>query len=92
MFSRSNRIFVALILGGLLTLAAFIGTFFVAGVPDFGTVRLPEKTDTVRYRGPVELEYTTEREFGYLKNQLGFVGRGDTCRRRRRCERDAAPG
>jgi len=72
-FSRSNRIFIALILGGLLTLGAFITTFFVAGVPDFGTVRLAEKTDTVRYRGPVELEYTTEREFGYLKNQLGFA-------------------
>ena len=73
MFTRSNRIFVALILGGLLTLGAFIGTFFVAGVPDFGTVLLPEKTNTVRYRGPVEQEFTTEREFGYLKNRLGFA-------------------
>jgi heme exporter protein C len=72
-FTRSNRIFVALILGGLLTLGAFIGTFFVAGVPDFGTVLLPEKTNTVRYRGPVEQEFTTEREFGYLKNRLGFA-------------------
>ncbi|HZL05813.1 MAG TPA: cytochrome c biogenesis protein [Coriobacteriia bacterium] len=73
MFSRSNRIFFALILGGLLTLGAFIGTFFVAGVPDFGTVLLPEKADTVRYRGPVEEEFSTEREFGYLKNRLGFA-------------------
>jgi heme exporter protein C len=60
---------VALAIGGVLTLAAFLGTFFWAGVPDFGFVRVPDKADSVRYQGPFEQPVDEVR---YLQNYVGF--------------------
>ena len=45
MKSASTRALIALAVGGALTLAAFLGTFFWAGVPDFGFVRTPGQTE-----------------------------------------------
>lgn len=69
MGNRNVRAFVALAIGGLLTLGAFLGTFFVAGVPDFGFERSPEKVETVRYRGSFE-QNVNKVEF--LANYKGF--------------------
>jgi heme exporter protein C len=60
---------IALILGGVLTLSAFLGAFFWAGVPDFGFVRTAEQTDSVRYKGPFEQEIDEAR---YLGNYVGY--------------------
>ena len=69
MKSQHTRVVVALVLGGILTTVAFIGTFFWAGVPDFGTVNTAEKADSVRYQSPFELEL---KEARYLKNYAGY--------------------
>jgi len=67
--SASTRAVVALVLGGILTLAAFIGTFAWAGVPDFGFVRVADYTDSVRYQGPFEQDIDEAR---YLQNYAGY--------------------
>ena len=60
---------MALIVGGVLTLGAFIGVFFWAAVPNFGYVRTAGYTDSVRYQGEFEQEIT---DAGYLANYAGF--------------------
>lgn len=60
---------IALVLGGVLTLGAFLGAFFWAGVPDFGFVRTAEHADSVRYKGPVDQQVDEAR---YLANYAGF--------------------
>jgi len=67
--SATTRAFIALVLGGMLTLAAFFGTFFWAGVPDFGFVRTAGQTDSVRYQGPFSQEVDEPR---YLQNYVGY--------------------
>lgn len=42
---------IALVLGGALTTGAFLGAFFIAGVPDFGSTTTPKPVDSARYRG-----------------------------------------
>lgn len=69
MKSANTRAVIALVLGGVLTLAAFVGTFFWAGVPDFGFVRVAGHTDSVRYQGPFEQEVDEAR---YLQNYVGY--------------------
>ncbi len=69
MKSASTRALIALVLGGVLTLAAFLGTFFWAGVPDFGFIRTEAKTDSVRYQGPFEEELDEAR---YLRNYVDY--------------------
>lgn len=69
MKSSSTRALIALVLGGILTLAAFLGTFFWAGVPDFGFVRTAGQTDSVRYQGPFAQEVDEPR---YLRNYVGY--------------------
>jgi len=61
---------IALVLGGVLTLGAFIGAFFWAGVPDFGFVRTAEQVDSVRYKGPFEQAIDEAR---YLANYAGYT-------------------
>lgn len=76
MMAGTKRATVALVLGGVLTLAAFVGTFFWAAVPNFGFVRTAERADTVRYIGPFQQKVDEER---YLANYVGFeveVSRG----------------
>lgn len=60
---------MALLVGGTLTLAAFLGAFFWAGVPNFGIVRTAGYTDSVRYQGPFEQEIDEAR---YLANYVGY--------------------
>jgi heme exporter protein C len=67
--STTARAIVALVLGGVLTLAAFLGTFFWAGVPDFGFVRTAGQTESVRSRGAFDQEVDEAR---YLQNSAGF--------------------
>jgi heme exporter protein C len=67
--SASTRALIALAVGGVLTLAAFLGTFFWAGVPDFGFVRTAGQTESVRYQGPFEQEVDEAR---YLQNYVGY--------------------
>jgi len=67
--STTTRAFIALVVGGVLTLAAFLGAFFWAGVPDFGFVRTAERADSVRYQGPFE---QTIDETRYLTNFIGY--------------------
>lgn len=69
MKSRNTRALIALVLGGVLTLAAFFGTFFWAGVPDFGFVRTSGQADSVRYQGPFAQEIDEAR---YLRNYVGY--------------------
>lgn len=69
MKSASKRVFAALILGGLLTTAAFLGTFFWAGVPDFGFVRTAGYTESVRAQGAFEQDLDEAR---YLQNYVGY--------------------
>lgn len=69
MKSVTTKAFIALVLGGVLTLAAFFGTFFWAGVPDFGFVRTAGQTDSVRYQGPFSQEVDEPR---YLQNYVGY--------------------
>lgn len=69
MKSASTRALVALVLGGALTLGAFLGTFFWAGVPDFGFVRTAGKVDSVRYQGPFEEQLDEAR---YLQNYVDY--------------------
>lgn len=69
MRSTTTRAFIALVVGGVLTLAAFLGAFFWAGVPDFGFVRTAERADSVRYQGPFE---QTIDETRYLTNFIGY--------------------
>ncbi len=69
MKSASTRALIALVVGGVLTLAAFLGTFFWAGVPDFGFVRTPGQAESVRYQGPFEQEVDEAR---YLQNYVGY--------------------
>ena len=61
---------IALVLGGVLTLGAFFGAFFWAGVPDFGFVRTAEQVDSVRYKGPFEQPIDEAR---YLANYAGYT-------------------
>jgi heme exporter protein C len=42
---------VALVLGTIMTTGAFISTFFVAGVSDYGQVSSAKSIESVRYRG-----------------------------------------
>ena len=70
MRSLTIRALVALVLGGILTLGAFLGAFFWAGVPDFGFVRTAEKADSVRYTGPFEQAIDEAR---YLTNYAGYT-------------------
>lgn len=70
MRSMTTRATIALVLGGILTLAAFVGAFFWAGVPDFGFVRTADKADSVRYRGPFEQPID---DMSYLNNYVGFA-------------------
>ena len=63
------RSYIALALGGVLTVAAFLGAFFWAGVPDFGFVRTAEPVESVRYRGPVDQQIDEVR---YLQNYVGY--------------------
>jgi heme exporter protein C len=65
--SASTRALIALVLGGVLTTTAFLGTFFWAGVPDFGFIRTAAKTDSVRYQGSFEEEIDEAR---YLQNYV----------------------
>ncbi|MBN1192355.1 MAG: cytochrome c biogenesis protein CcsA [Coriobacteriia bacterium] len=67
MKSASTRTLVALVIGGMLTLAAFAGAFFWAGVPDFGFVRVAGNVDSVRNKGPFEEEV---KEARYLQNYV----------------------
>jgi heme exporter protein C len=60
---------IALAIGGVLTTAAFLGTFFWAGVPDFGFVRTAATADSVRYQGPFEQEIDATR---YLTSYVGY--------------------
>ena len=69
MKSASTRALIALVLGGVLTLGAFLGTFFWAGVPDFGFVRTAAKVDSVRYQGPFEEQLDEAR---YLQNYVDY--------------------
>jgi heme exporter protein C len=79
--SHTTRAFIALALGGALTLAAFLGAFFWAGVPDFGVVRTAERVDSVRYQGPFDQTFDEAR---YLANSIGYdvevVAGGETVR------------
>ena len=81
MRSTTTRAFIALVVGGVLTLAAFLGAFFWAGVPDFGFVRTAERADSVRYQGPFEQAIDETR---YLTNFIGYdvevVSGGETFR------------
>ena len=81
MRSTTTRAFIALVVGGVLTLAAFLGAFFWAGVPDFGFVRTAERADSVRYQGPFEQAIDETR---YLTNVIGYdvevVSGGETFR------------
>ena len=81
MRSLTTRALVALALGGVLTLGAFVGAFYWAGVPDFGFVRTAEQTDSVRYKGPFEQPIDESR---YLANYAGYtvevVAGGETVR------------
>jgi heme exporter protein C len=67
--SATQRAIIAVAIGAVLTLGAFLGTFFWAGVPDFGFVRVAEKVDSVRYQGPFEQPIDEAR---YLPNYVGF--------------------
>jgi heme exporter protein C len=67
--SHTTRAFIALALGGVLTLAAFLGAFFWAGVPDFGFVRTAERVESVRYQGPFDEVLDEAR---YLTNFAGY--------------------
>jgi len=67
--TASTKTLVALIIGGVLTLGAFAGTFFWAGVPDFGFVRTAGTVDSVRYQGPFSQEVDEPR---YLQNYVGY--------------------
>ncbi|HHJ99278.1 MAG TPA: hypothetical protein ENN10_04960 [Actinobacteria bacterium] len=69
MKSLTTKAMIALVLGGVLTLGAFLGAFLWAGVPDFGFVRTAEQVDSVRYRGPFE---QTIDEARYLGNYVGY--------------------
>ena len=69
MKSATQRAIIAVAIGAVLTLGAFLGTFFWAGVPDFGFVRVAEKVDSVRYQGPFEQPIDEAR---YLPNYVGF--------------------
>ena len=69
MKSAMVRSYIALALGGVLTVAAFLGAFFWAGVPDFGFVRTAEPVESVRYRGPVDQSIDEVR---YLQNYVGY--------------------
>ena len=69
MRSITTRALVALVVGGVLTLAAFVGAFFWAGVPDFGFVRTAERAESVRYQGPFTQELDETR---YLANFAGY--------------------
>lgn len=69
MKSASTRALIALAVGGALTLAAFLGTFFWAGVPDFGFVRTAEQAESVRYQGPFKQDVDEAR---YLQNYIGY--------------------
>jgi len=68
--SITTRATIALVLGGVLTLAAFFGAFFWAGVPDFGFVRTAEQVDSARYKGPFEQAIDEAR---YLANYAGYT-------------------
>ncbi|MHB1477326.1 MAG: cytochrome c biogenesis protein [Coriobacteriia bacterium] len=70
MRSLTTRALVALVLGGILTIGAFLGAFFWAGVPDFGFVRTAEQADSVRYTGPFEQPIDEAR---YLANYAGYT-------------------
>ncbi|MEA5075265.1 MAG: cytochrome c biogenesis protein [Coriobacteriia bacterium] len=70
MRSITTRATIALVLGGVLTLAAFFGAFFWAGVPDFGFVRTAEQVDSARYKGPFEQAIDEAR---YLANYAGYT-------------------
>ncbi|HSQ22626.1 MAG TPA: cytochrome c biogenesis protein CcsA [Coriobacteriia bacterium] len=69
MKSQTTRAFVALVIGGVLTLGAFLGAFFLAGVPDFGFVRTAERVESVRYQGPFDQAIDETR---YLQNFAGY--------------------
>lgn len=69
MKNATQRALVAVVLGAVLTLGAFLGTFFWAGVPDFGFVRAADKVESVRYQGPFEQPVDEAR---YLPNFVGF--------------------
>lgn len=66
---------MALIVGGVLTLGAFIGVFFWAAVPNFGYVRTAGYADSVRYQGEFEQAIT---DAGYLANYVGFSATVET--------------
>jgi len=73
--SASTRALIALALGGVLTLGAFLGTFFWAGVPDFGFVRTAGRAESVRYQGPFKQEVAEAR---YLQNYVGYRAEVET--------------
>jgi heme exporter protein C len=67
--SANIRVLIALVLGGVLTLGAFIGAVFWAGVPDFGFEETAARTGSVRFQGSFE---RTADEPRYLQNSVGF--------------------
>lgn len=69
MKSSTTRALIALAIGGVLTLATFLGTFFWVGVPDFGFVRTAQKAESVRFRGPFVQSVEQPR---YLQNYVGY--------------------
>lgn len=69
MKSKNVLTVVALILGGILTTVAFIGTFWWAGVSDFGTVSSPTLVDSVRYRGDTQEVLDPKQS-----DPTGFIG------------------
>jgi len=60
---------IALVLGAILTTGAFIGTFFLANISDFGLVSSPRTVDSIRFRGESEVVLSAKDS-----NLAGFVG------------------
>ena len=78
MQSGIRRATIALVVGGVLTLVAFIGTFFWAAVPNFGFVRVPEQVESVRYVGPFQQEVDEPRYLtSYVDHTVTVVADGE---------------
>ncbi len=68
MKSANTRAMVALVIGAVLTLAAFIGTFFWAAVPDYGTVSQPKYSFSARHPEAIDERLAHD----YIGNRVGY--------------------
>ena len=68
--TKYTAVVIALVLGIVLTTAAFIGTFFFAGVSDFGTVSAPKAADSVRFRNEAFSPLNVKQSF--FENFIGY--------------------